>query len=415
MNNKPEAINTEESVTIPIQYELALYDAKREVRPEYNVGKFAGVIFASPWAKGLEETRTHQWETLIDGELYPASLEVRPLFGFKTPTTTTLRVFLALIDLWEQQGKRPNGVVGFSVRQLAYTIGWKWHGNDTANRIHEHLRILSGTRLTWTLSYFPNAERRKNNLPDELYSDMSLVTSVHYQRRHETLKHNRFNVIQSVELNSQLVANMISGHVRPLNHHSFRSISNETSANLFARIDVYLSNYPKWERRSYDLIYNELHLTGTRYEQAIHRKALLKKFVEHLDGKELINGKLTLYIERTQDGKDWKLVARKVPRIKPKERQWIDPILSQEEAEIVGGDIHEQLMRLPKPGTPHLVYCVFLARFIPVKILMESLSLVRGDYDAHNTRKNQSALFYDIARENALKTGYKLPERKKDD
>ena len=94
--------------------------------------------------QNVKEVRTYSWQVVNGDQSLDASLTVTPLVGLKTPTTTTPRVYLALIQVWEHMGQPEDGIVQFSARQLAAVIGWRWAGADTANRIYDHLKVLSG-------------------------------------------------------------------------------------------------------------------------------------------------------------------------------------------------------------------------------------------------------------------------------
>lgn len=366
------ALTEVEAEQLPLP--LDLFEPSREVRPEYNIGKFAGVIFVSPYAKSVRETRFYSWRIREGNEQLDASLTVTPLQGHKTPTTTTLRVYLALIQVWEHQGKPETGVIQFSARQLAAVIGWRWGGAETAERLFEHLKVLSGTSLSWVLAY-----QRADGGLDQLYSDMSILSSADYLKRSSLFQPQKFSAVQRIRFNPDLVENMLKGHVRPLNYEAFRQIANDTTANLYTRIDLYLAKKRKWERRSLPLLRDELGLGGKRYDHRFNRHAKLKEFVRELNGVELLNGKLELTIADTADGEDYKLVARKLPRIQPKPRL-LKPVNDIEKARYLAEYVCEEIRRQPKGGSPKQGYIEFLCRLYPENLIRDALGLAKADY-----------------------------------
>lgn len=382
---EPERALTEaDAEQLPLP--LDLFEPSREVRPEYNIGKFAGVIFMSPYAKNVRDTRSYSWQIQEGGEHLDASLTVTPLQGYKTPTTTTLRVYLALMQVWEHQGKPEDGVVQFSARLLAGVIGWRWGGSETAERIYEHLRVLSGTSLSWVLAY-----QRPSGEVDQLYSDMSILASADYLKRGSLFEPQKFCAVQRIRFNPDLVDNMLKGHVRPLNYETFRRIANDTTANLYTRIDLYLAKKRKWERRALPLLQDELGLEGKRYEKGFNRHAKLKEFVRDLDGVELLNGKLELTIERTVAGDDYKLVARKIPRIAPKSRL-MRPVNDHEKARYLAEFVCEEIRRQPKGGSPKEGYIEFLCALYPETLIRDALGLAKADYQG-NVKKTLTHVF----------------------
>jgi hypothetical protein len=372
-NDQP--LTEEEAAQLPLP--LDLFEPSREVRPEYNIGKFAGVIFTSPYAKNVREARTYNWQVVNGDQTLDASLTITPLLGLKTPTTTTLRVYLALIQVWEHMGRPADGVIQFSARQLAAVMGWRWGGTDTANRIYDHLKVLSGTSLEWALAY-----TTKDGKLDELYSDMSILSSASYRKRGQLFEPEKFSTVQKIRFNPDLVENMLAGHVRPLNYEAFRKIANDTAANLYTRLDLYLHQKPRWERRAYELLTDELGLTGTRYERRKHRHAKLKEFVAELDGVALFSGTLRLSIEETADGTDWKLVAIKEPRaaLPSRRRPLIKPVNDEQTAKHIADELIAAIKRQPRGGDPKRGYFEFLCRLYPERLLRDAFSLAKADY-----------------------------------
>ncbi|OAO03113.1 hypothetical protein A8B75_00955 [Sphingomonadales bacterium EhC05] len=374
--NLPEATINSLTADSNDQIAISLFEPKKEIRPEYNIGKFAGVIFASPYAKNVNEIRKYNWQVVDDDQTLDASLTVTPLTGQKTPTTTTFRVFLALIQVWEHIGFPEDGIVRFSARQLCNVIGWRWAGTDTANRIYEHLKILSGTSISWTLAY-----QSKDGQLSKLYDDMSILSSASYRQRGSLFEPEKFSIVQKIRLNPDLVDNMLAGHVRPMNYVAFKKIGNDTTAVLYTCLDLYLHKKPKWERRAVALLSSDLALMGKRYEKRFNRHAKLKEFVRELDGVALFTGTLRLAIEETADGKDWKLVARKEKTASPKrQRPIVKSVTSEEEAEMLADELIEMILRQPRSGKPNRAVIKFLCKLYPQPLLRQALSVAKADY-----------------------------------
>lgn len=391
-------ITKAESETVTTDYRqlplpIADFEPAAVVRPEYNIGKYAGIIFTSPHSKRLGETLTHEWRVEEQGTQAEASLSVIPLQGFKRPTTTTLRIYLGLIQIWEHQGKPADGVIRFSARQLANVIGWKWAGKDTANRIYSHLQSLAGTSLSWVLSF-----KQPSGQYEKIRSNMSIISSAEYRVRGQLFEPEMFSCVQRVVLNPDLVANMLQGHVRPLNYKAFMAIGSDTTANLYARIDVYLAKKRRWERRAVELLRDELGLVGKRYEQRRIRHAKLKELAEQLDGVELFSGKLRTWVEKTADGEDYKLVAEKVKRIN-KKRPELKRFLSKEDAALLADELIKILSSIPKSGKTKRGYMIFLCQYYPELLLRDALNRAKADY-RENVKKSLGACFtYELEQE----------------
>ena len=376
---------------LPLQ--LSIFEPEPIVRPEYNIGKFAGIIFASPYAKNLREPRTLEWRVKRHDDELTASLTITPQYGMQTPTTTTLRVYLALLQIWTHIGKPQDGIVNFSARQLAAIVGWQWSGSETAKRISDHVDILKATGLTWILAYL-----QSNGTLERKVSNISILASADYSERKSVFKDERFNPVQRVRFNPDLVDNMLAGHVRPINYNALKAIANDSTLNLYTRIDLYLSRKNRWERRSIELFKHELGLQGKRYEKRFARHAKLKKLVEELNGVELCHGKLKVWIEDTKDGEDWKLVAIKQPRIEPKNRAVMKPTTDQEVATLLAADVIAAIKSQPRGGNPKPEVITFLCRMYPTPMIHQALSIAKADYQGKVTKSLTHVFVYELRR-----------------
>ena len=397
LSNNNEAIEEEESSQMALP--LDIFQPSREVRPDYNIGKWTGVIFTSPYAKDVRDKKVQKWEYKLDDEIkLQASLTITPLLNHKRPTTTTLRVYLALVQAWEHQGRNPEGIVEFSSRQLCHLIGWRWGGKETAERIYEHLEILAGTSLRWVRAY-----RNKEKLIEDLKSSMSILASADYRRREELFPNERFSAMQRVRFNPDLIESMLANHVRPINYEQFQQIANDTLASLYMRLDLYLYKKPKIKLDSLKLLTKELGLTGKRYQKRFARHQKLKEMVKALDGVKLFTGTLRLSIGENKDKSDWQLVAWKEhdpAAIAPPPRRRLKPTHTDEEATLQASDLIAEIERQPQGGEPNFGYIEYLCKLYPRNLTRQALDVAKADYrDLGNVKKTLTHVFvYEVER-----------------
>jgi len=359
--------------------QLNFFEPNEITRPELNIAKFASMIFTSPYGRGKYEVREYNWKSTVNEQEVDSRLVVRPGKDLKTPTTTSYQVFLALVQLWEQQGRVETGEVIFSARQLAKLMNWKWEGK-AGKRIQEQIEILFSTSLNWEWSF---ALDKKNNR-DRLVVGMHILEEgSHYVPQRTRLKGEKFDAIHKVKIGHTLIKNMNQGVVKPVNYFAFLSIKNDTAKILYTLLDVIMSGKPhQWQRRAYGLIRQDLGLHGERYEQKKHRHALLKQMVAEISGKSVGYGFLELHIEPTVDKNDYKLVVtvKRVPkaRIAPP-RKLANP---KELVPIIRDELIEGLKRIPSPRSeaPNPDFIESLAKWYPEAMLRDVLSIVKSDY-----------------------------------
>jgi hypothetical protein len=363
--------------------QLELFEREEIVRPDYNIGKYATKLFASPYLKNLSETPRMSIK-LAKGNDVPegaeAAVVIRPLRDQIIPTTTTFKVFMAIIQLWRMQGSNISGMVYFSDRQLCEVSGWSWSGM-MAKRVREHLDILQGTSIDWEFSF------KDGDHIERLVSKMHLLEEVTYLERRMTYEHERFAANHVARINNTLVQNMLNNVVRPINFEALRQISSDASTRLYMMLDMFLAKKTITERRATALLTEDLGYEGKRYKNRGERKRTLERLIKDLDGKELTSGKLVLKMVETADKKDWKLVARKVKRIEPN-RHYIKPVHNTETAEYIADD----MMPLFEGGAPKRGYLVYLCERYPENVLRDALSRARSDYRG-NVKKSVGAIF----------------------
>ena len=304
------------------------------------------------------------------------------------------------------QGRPEDGKVNFSTRQFAHVLGYKWQGKHTSTKIAEHLRILTATEIEFVFSF------KDANGDLVAYNDpIKMIDKGRYVSFQKRAAQDAFAQLHQYTIHPDLVSNMLKGHVRPINYHSFISIENDLAASLYSLLDLYLAKKDFWQRRSLALIMEDLGLSGARNKQRKVRHQTLKALVQELDGKELLSGKLKLSIRETEDKADWKLVAQKVRRITPKKRKGVKPVNSEAEAEALAAEIVDQLKRQGRAGSPNMGVFIYLATYLPREMLYEALSITKGDYGATGAKKSTTALYVGICKRMGKERGFQFPEK----
>jgi hypothetical protein len=409
MNDSYETDENDDGASVPANIQMELFAPPKVARPEYNIGKNANSIFSSPYARDLYEEK-HETRVIKhkDGTQTQGSLHIVPLANRKRPTTTTLRVYLGLGQLWENLNRPEDGVVEFSGRQLAHVMGKRWQGQHTSNLISEHLEILEYTKIEFAFTY-----KHKNGDYDEYTDPIKIISSGRYVAQHRRQSGDAFRQLHRYTLHPELVKNMLQNHVRPLNYQTFIALKNDISASLYTQIDLYLSGKPKYERRSFELLTIDLGYQGERYKSRRARHAKLKELVADLDGRELVHGKLSLTINPTKDNSDWKLTARKIPRIEPKRRPHIKPVNDIEHAEYLAEQVIADIMSQPRSGTPRLGYIIYLCRLYPENLIRDALAIAKADYRGSVRTTLVSVFVFELKRA-AIAKGLLWPEKKPD-
>ena len=120
----------------------ALSGLNEIIRPEQNLEKWSDFIFPHTKTKNLNAPRTKQWEVeLPDGEMGVASIIVEPSTAHDGYTSKTYDVYLALINIWELNGK-PNTPFNVSMTEILKTLELAVNGKNVNQLISLSLNIL---------------------------------------------------------------------------------------------------------------------------------------------------------------------------------------------------------------------------------------------------------------------------------
>jgi hypothetical protein len=115
------------------------------------------------------------------------------------------------------------------------------------------------------------------------------------------------------KLNDAIIANLDRNHTKPVLLDVVLKFKSELAQILYTQLDRILSrDIATYERRTKEL-FADLGLEGRKYAYPSGRKQQLEPAIAELEGSQLTNGFVirTVTLERTADGKDYKLVVKR--------------------------------------------------------------------------------------------------------
>lgn len=288
--------------------------ARTSIHVELNIIKHADFIFSPPHAKDLHKPRAKTWiATLPDGRKLKSSIFEQPLAGGKRLTTTDFLIFLALQHLLECKGWDSQERVVFSYRELAEILGWKWEGKKTIKRLDESLKRLRGVLFDWQHSFVG-----EDGKVYTLLEHVNILDKLATLRREDRTKEELFEDVNVFRFEDKIRASLKINRTKPLYLLTTLNIEGEIEPLLYTRLDRFLADKDLYQVTSENL-FRDLRLVGDdlaaekKYRLPKGRKQKLTEMMKRLERKPLSKGGLLhLTIEKTKDGKDWKLMARRV-------------------------------------------------------------------------------------------------------
>jgi hypothetical protein len=284
--------------------------AVEKIRSELNIEKWPA-IWQPAKSKNKPTLRTMQREiTGDDGSKIVSRVEV----GYTqlgTLTTEEQKLLYVLIKLWEENGK-PDVQVFFSTRSLARMLKKKGWGTNVIHAITKSLRKLRTIPIEWVNSYFDQTKDGEvivDHRPFTILGDLRVVERHQDGSVNSSKGYFRFD--------DHIVKNLQRNYTKPVCIEEFFKLKSEIAQLVYSHVDLILSDKTKYERRSKEL-FDDLGLRNPEYDHMYERKRALDKAVKELDGIRLSSGVLrSATVEKTKDGKDYKIVFSKVglPRL----------------------------------------------------------------------------------------------------
>lgn len=292
---EPTSANQTKAVTVALE----------KIRPELNLEKWS-IWQPANSRKPLKARIIEREIALPNGSKVNARVEV----GYTqrgTLTTEDQKTYYALVKYWEGRGRSDTFTV-FSLRQLSKILKKKW-GTNALEALTESLARLYATPFFWTNSYFDSTTKEtKNELEGfRILDNLKIIhtsSDGHITREAGYFKFNDF-----------ILRNLLVNHTKPLFLDVVLNFKSEIAQLLYVHLDLMLANKSQYERRTKEL-FDDLGLEGKAYSKNSKRNQVLRKALQELQGVEITTGRISsATLERTKDGKEYKVIFRKDSRV----------------------------------------------------------------------------------------------------
>ena len=293
----------------------------RTVSRELNLD-FAQFFYPNE-SRRIFEIRCFKSEVTDQGITQSASAVVNPHATLGTLTTFDERVFYALVELWQEQGKV--GTCLFSEREIARRINLSW-GKNTAKAIGESLIRLRGVLIEWQGSFYDSVQSKFIEIRNPF-------TIVNHLKMVSTKDGGIGSQIAEFGFDERVVENLNSNYSRPVRFDVILSFHSPLAQALYTFIDPKLYGTKQYHRTTQGLI-DDLGLMGKSYKRKAVRvqefgklqKELIGKptsFGEVIDKYEIRSGKDDALLWVTRSGaariKGQKIEVLETPQIKRSE------------------------------------------------------------------------------------------------
>jgi len=298
-----------------------------------------------------------------------------------------LKVFYALIKLWETAGNPFEKSVNFAIHEIAKIIGKAWSGR-TYQEIKESLLRLRGIPITWINSFY----QKDTDTVEEYLELFNILSELKiYTRRQGGAPP---IAASSFKFNDRLVRNLLSHYSKPLYLDVVMGLKKEISILLYLHLDLVMADKLVYSRMSGDLI-RDLGLSGD-YRFPSYRKRVLSPALEELEGLPLSTGILVQATIEPCEG-DWQVIFKKALPSSTKP-EWEIKALVEDILQVTGDEQSRG-------------FYTKVAMLCPDDLIYRCLSEVKDEWLQGRVKKSKGALFTDKIKRYCQERGIDLKLR----
>jgi len=249
-------------------------------------------------------------------------------------TTTHFKVYLALLEFWEKAGKPVNKPVHFTILRILKRLKL----SNSGGNYETILKAIAGLRdvpVRFTDSFMSKDGTFKST------GHLSVLSYLHtYEKKARTKSGEQTYGYGEFQFDNHILMSLIENFTHPLRLDVITEFTmhRDLAILLYTYLDRQLAFKRKFEI-GLGRLYDQLDLSQSYIKYPSQRKSKIDPVLEQIQDKELSTGKLSYCkIERTADGKDYKLVCKKtgvtkIPEPEPPKLDWgklnLDEILEK--------------------------------------------------------------------------------------
>ena len=296
--------------------------------------------------------------------------------------------------------------MAFAIHRIAILLGRSWSGK-THRQIKESLLRLRGLPITWISSFY----RKDTDTTEELLELFNILSELRIYERREAGR--RTLALSSFKFNDLLLRNLVNNHSKPLHLEVMFHLKNEVSMLLYQRLDLMMAGRTHYERRSQQLIEEDLNLSGN-YRYPSYRKRVLEPALEELEGVKLSTGILSYArLRKAKGSSEWKAVFHKEPysvaegrkpRLRGGQRQRSTG-LEKDPYEIEG--LVREMVSITEDAKSRQFYLKIAMR-CPTDLIYRVLSEVKEEWHQGLIRTTKGAVFTDKIKRYCQEWGIEL-------
>lgn len=276
----------------------------QKVRLELNEAKWIGI-----WSPSHSRAKT-KLERRIERRINETDIQaitVHYVHGVGTLTTFDLKIYLALILIWEKNGRPTNKPVPFSLAQLARIMSISWNAR-TAAKLRRSLNRLAVVPMKWENAFYHKASDQILTVIAAKHILSYLVFGKRKQKGKKVTEKDK----GAFKFDQHVLDNLMANYSKPVHIDDALSLKNEIAILLLMHLDIVMADKSFYSRNSAEL-FQEFGLQDQiKYQYPSGRKQALEPAIKELKGKRLSTGVIAkISLVSNLKGNDLKLTVHK--------------------------------------------------------------------------------------------------------
>ncbi|MDW7988378.1 MAG: hypothetical protein RMJ65_06740 [candidate division WOR-3 bacterium] len=281
------------------------------VRSELNLEQKS--IFTVSTYQGLSRELTFKEKLPTGEEIEQKVIIGKTVDGLETGVLTTndFKVYLALLELWQKAGRPINEPVNFTILRLMKILKLTDSGSEY-EQIKKWLLHLRQIPIMFQNSFFMKETGSYRTI--EPFTVLSYLKI--YEREYSTKTgKEKTRGYGAFKFADEILKSLVNDYTHPLRLDIVRDFKKhkDTAILLYVYLDRCLAFKEKYEI-NLEKLFEHLDLSQKQIRYPSDRKAKIMPVLKELENKPLSTGILSYCrIHKTEDGRGYKLVARKKP------------------------------------------------------------------------------------------------------
>lgn len=299
------------------------------VRSDLNLEKWN--LFGTQRSKGQRVIK--RVIPAADGTTITQTVTIGLKGSSETLTAEDAKIFYLMLYHWDKNGRNPDGVIHGSFRSI-FRDYKDFKGEDSSTFrfgnwekkwFRKKLQKLMSIPIVYENAYQEKDGTRRNVVAFQLIKSASLFT-----RKKEFNPKQLYFDLSNFTIHEVIVKSILNQHVKPILLDVITRLKGELSVILYRHLDLIMADKVQFARKLEEF-QKDFEIGASRSDNFVKQ---MRQACKELEGRDITTGRLeSCRIERTEDGRHWKMVIKKGKRLSALIDSSQAPTLAEDEFE----------------------------------------------------------------------------------